>query len=718
MSISFSRAFASQRFPNTRLSMKLWVRLCCLSILTVIGLQVSPGQAQQALPAGASQAGLPVSKIVLYTSGVGYFQHDGRVDGRGEVTFHFKADNINDLLKSMVVQDLDGGQVTTVVYDSRDPLEKALKSFAIDLTANPGLGAVLQQIRGELLEVATPAPVRGTILGVEKKTERVGEREVIEIEYLNLLTDNGLRTIPLSQLQRVTLLNSRLEGELRQALDTLAARHNTEKKTVQVVFDGSGQRRVRLAYIVATPVWKTSYRLVLSDSSPPLLQGWAIVENTTDNDWQNVQLSLVSGRPISFVMDLYEPLYVERPTVVPELHAALRPPVYEQALETTGALSQKAERQEEERDEAQERRGLSRRADSPAKAQALAAPAAAPPAAEQPGLEIQQGVIAAAQAAALGELFEYTVRAPVSLVRQTSAMLPIVNAPVEGTKLSIYNARVHAKYPLHGVRLRNTTALSLMPGPITVFEGGGYVGDARLPDLAPGGEQLISYALDLKVEVEPAAPKTQQELVSVSLRKGILVATHKTIAETTYTIKNRDQKQKMLLLEHPWRPDWQLIAPGQASERTRDAYRFLVTLAPEQSTQLLVREEKPLQQTVRLLDAGPDRIAYYLQAQQLSPAVQQALQKAVTLRERLEQTRTQVQRLAQRLETITQEQSRIRQNMERLATNSDLYNRYVRKLDQQETEIDSLRKESDNLKATEERQKRELEEYLLGLDLN
>ena len=695
-----------------------------LSILGLLCLTSMPARAQQPpVSPGTLQAALPLSKIVLYTSGVGYFQRDGQVEGRIEVALRFKADKINDLLKSMVVQDLDGGQVSAVLYDSRDPLEKTLKSFPVDLTGSPGLGAVLQQMRGELLEVASPTPVRGMILGVEKKADPAGEHAMIEVEYLNLFTDEGLRTLPLHQIQRFTILNGKLQDELRQALVTLAAQHDTEKKAVRVVFDGTGRRHVRLAYVVEMPVWKTTYRLVLSDTTSAFLQGWAVVENTTDDDWQNVQISLVSGRPVSFIMDLYEPLYVARPVVQPELHAALRPPVHAQALEQAGGMQQKAEQEEEERDEAEDRGRQSHHAPALA-ARALAAPAAPPPpsaaptAADRPGLELQRGVVAAAEATALGELFEYSISTPVTLARQTSALLPIVHDTVQGTKLSIYNAQVHAKHPLNGVRLRNATALHLMQGPITVFEAGSYAGDARLPDLAPGGEQLISYAIDLKVEVESVAPATQPELVSVSLRKGTLLATHKAVAQTTYTVKNRDQKHKTVIVEHPLRPEWQLVAPEQPTERTRDAYRFAVAVVPEQSAQLLVREEKPLQQTVRLLDTGADRIAYYLQAQQLSPAVKQALQKVVSLRERLEQTRAQGQRLAQQLEAITQEQARIRQNMERLAANSDLYQRYVRKLDQQETEVDSLRKESNSLKTTEERQKRELDEFLLGLELN
>lgn len=693
--------------------------LLSVVLLNVLGM-VAWAQGPQRDPATEATA-LPLTKIVLYASGVGYFQRDGQVDGRGQVALRFKVDNINDLLKSMIVQDFDGGQATTVTYDSRDPITRTLKSFAIDLTDNAGLGHLLWQMRGERVAVATPNPVQGVILGVETKKERVGEQEVIEVEYVNLLTDHGLRSIPLSQVQHLQVLNEQLSAELRQALAVLAASHDTQKKTVTLAFDGTGRRRVRVAYIMETPVWKTSYRLVLSDTAPPFLQGWALVENTTDEDWQDVRLSLISGRPISFVMDMYEPLYAQRPVVVPEVYAALRPQVYGQAMESAGEALKEARVQEGGR--------ASGRADAPgekaeapaARQRALMAEAPPPPAsapAPRPApLTLDQGVAAAAQATELGELFEYAISTPVSLARQKSAMLPIVNEAVEGTKVSIYNQRVHAKHPLHGIRLRNATALHLLQGPVTVFDSGIYAGDARLEDVPPGQERLISYAMDLKTEVEPVSEAEQRELVAVSLRKGTLFATHKAMADKAYNIRNRDQKPRLVLIEHPFRADWQLTAPNAATERTRDVYRFAVNVAPGEGTRLRVREEKPLQQSVVLADSGPDVLAYYLRAPQVSDKVKEALQRVSGLRDRLDQTVQQVRRLDQQIRDISQEQARIRENMGRLAQNSELYNRYVRKLDQQESEIEKLRQDIEALKQTEEQQRRELNEYLMGLDI-
>ncbi|MBM3222601.1 MAG: DUF4139 domain-containing protein, partial [Candidatus Tectomicrobia bacterium] len=597
----------------------LWVGLLSMGWWTASLPGTANAQATPWLP-------LPLTNIVLYTSGVGYFQRDGQVDGHGQVVLRFKAETINDLLKSMIAQDFDGGQVRTVTYDSRDPLTRTLKSFAIDLTENAGLGHLLWQMRGERVDITTPNAVQGIILGVETKKERAGETHSIEVEYLNLLTDSGLRSLPLAQIQQLRVVNEQLNLELQQALAVLAASHDTQKKTVTFDFTGTGTRRVRVGYIMETPIWKTSYRLVLSETERPFLQGWALVENTTDEDWQDVRLTLMSGRPIAFTMDMYEPLYTQRPVVVPEVYAALRPQVYGQAMEKAGEAVKEAQLLEGRLDK-RRHEALGGNADAPSPAGAapsralLAEPkvAAAPAPPPVPAsLALDQGVESTAQTAEVGELFAYALSTPVSLPRQKSAMLPIVNDTVEGTKVAIYNQRVHARYPLHGLRLRNATALHLSQGPVTVFDGGVYAGDARLDDLPAGQERLLSYAMDLKTEVEPVSAPEQRELVTVSLRKGTLLVTQKAIAEKTYNIRNRDQKSRVVLVEHPFRAEWQLAAPTTASERTREAYRFTVTVEAGQGARLQVREEKPLQQSVALTDAGPDVLASYLRATQVS----------------------------------------------------------------------------------------------------
>ena len=684
-----------------------FIRLGLLATLWIIQTQLPSATA-------AETSTLPLSKVVLYSSGVGYFQHDGTIIDRAQLDLRFSAGQINDLLKSLVVQHFSGGKISTVTYSSRDQVAKALGSFGINLTGNPSLGQILIQLRGEQVDVSAPNPIRGTILGIEKKTETILDgqgRHILDQEYLSLVTDGGFRLLPLAQAQQIKLLNPALNAELHQALAVLATNHDSQRKTVSLMFDGTGRRTARVSYLAETPIWKTSYRLVLNNDAAPYLQGWAIVDNTTDQDWHNIRLALVSGRPISFIMDLYQPLYNPRPVVQPELYANVKPQVYGDAVEefktspaapASAALGKMKTERSTMESFASGRRSVA--------VEGLAA-------SDMAVDTIQATASADAIAQAKGELFEYRLETPVTLAKHTSALLPIINQTLQGQKVSIYHHATNPKHPLNGYRLKNTSLLHLMQGPITLFDEGAYAGDARIEDLPPGQERFISYALDLKVEVAPKQEGGTQELATVSLKKGTMLVSRRLVESHTYLIKNRDLKPKTIIVEHPSRPEWKLVEPKEATERTRDLYRFAVPTDPGKSATLHVKETLPLQESIHLMETGLDQILYYQQAKEIGAAVKEALQRIVQLRSKLDETRTQRTRQEQRIGEITAEHGRIRENMQRLQQNSDLYARYVKKLDQQETELEKIRKDIETLKHTEEDQRRELQHYLNNLDV-
>src|SRR5262249_44284478 len=412
------------------------------------------------------------------------------------------------------------------------------------------------------------ATVKGVIIGVEKQHRPVVKDQVVEIEQLNLLTDEGLRGVELGHVQRVQFSRPELERDFRKALEVLALGHDKLKKSVSLNFLGSGKRGVRVGYISESPIWKTSYRLSIdkdAGDNKALLQGWAIVENTTDEDWTNVRMGLVSGRPISFRMDLYEPLYVPRPLVEPELFASLRPPTY------SGDIAGKGKVRGGGGEGGLALKSSSGRAQ---RMQAHGIDSFSPTAPESLGLD--QGVASAAIATELGEYFKYELEQPVSLRRQKSALIPIVNEDVEASRVSIFNEAIHTKFPLLGLRFKNTTGLHLMQGPITVFEGNSYAGDARIGDLQPKETRLVSYAVDLGTEVLAESPKPAENLVSIKVYKGILHATRKLRQTRNYTVKNRSAHDRLVLLEHPYRSDWTLVVPEKPAERSRDVYRFEV----------------------------------------------------------------------------------------------------------------------------------------------
>jgi len=697
-----------------------WILVFTLcAILVARQAAAQAGQSAGSKPAGAQSAGtlsaeavLPLSRVVLFSSGVGYFQREGTVEGNASLELSFRTAEINDLLKSLVLRDLDGGQITGVNYASRDPVARTLRSFSIDLTGNPDLAGVLDQVRGEMLEVTASETVRGTLLGVESRSAVEGAAGAEET-WLNLLTERGLRSIALSQVREVRFLNSELDRELRAALALLAQSHSQDRKRVVLGFTGKGKRRVQVGYLLETPVWKTSYRLVLGNEQSHFLQGWAIVENTTDQDWRGVKLALVSGRPVSFAMDLYQPLYLSRPVVVPELYAGLRPQLYDEDLAAAAApqegLQKQAARPSPSRSLAGAAAPAARMAEE-AYAELEAAPALEP-------MDLRQGVTAAARAGEAGSFFQYALSLPVSLARQESAMLPIVGQDIEGRRVSIYNEASQPKHPMHGLKLKNTTSLTLMGGPITLFEAGSYAGDAQIDSLPAGAERLLSFALDLETEVAPAARSVPDRLVAVRIARGTLTSTVTYRREKTYTAKVRGTRGRELLIEHPLSPDWTLVEPREAQERTRDLYRFLVRLPAGGSQELLVAEERQAEQTVAVTNVSDELIAIYLRNPVVSQKVKDALtgvsrrkaELADTLRLRQEQER--------KAQSIRNEQSRIRQNMDSLSKDSALYKRYVSQLDAQETELAGFLTEIDRLAKKELDQRKALDDYILSIDV-
>jgi hypothetical protein len=533
-----------------------------------------------------------------------------------------------------------------------------------------------------------------------------------------------VRSLKMSEVQRVRFLSPILDGEFRKALETLALSHDTAKKAVSINFAGSGKRNVRVGYVVENPIWKTSYRLVLDKDkkAAPYLQGWAVVENPTDEDWKDVRMALVSGRPISFQMDLYTPLYVPRPVVEPELFASLRPVAY-----SGGIGGEKIKKQVEDSNKTQEAterkiellketRELIARQE---RIQARLEPTKKDPWADagKEGFDLRSGAQSVAQAAKLGDSFQYTIDRPVTLPRQKSALLPIINKDVQATRLSIYNERTQAKFPLLGLRLKNTSGAHLMQGPITVYEGSNYAGDARILDLQPNEERLLSYAVDLGTEVNPVPSSDNGRLTAVKAVKGVVYTTIRIRETKTYTIANRNDQERTVLIEHPVRNDFHLVDTDKPAETAADFHRFEVKVPAGKDGKLVVTEERQLNSNVAINNLDDNNIRVFLNSPVTSAKVKSALQEAMKLRWETAKTQREIGEQERQLKVIVDDQTRLRANLKEMPATAAAYKRYLEKFDAQETQIESFQKEIKRLQGIEHSQKKEFEDFLANLNV-
>jgi hypothetical protein len=669
---------------------------------------------------------LPIGQVVLFSSGVGYFQREGSVEGKARVDLSFPIQDINDLLKSMVVRDLDGGHVSTVSYDSNAPIERTLKSFAVNLTTNPSFAQILNQARGEKVEIVLqqtnatqPGTLTGTLIGCEKQKQAVGGKDTVEVELLNMWCSDGMRSLKMPEVQRVRFLNPILDTEFKKALETLALSHDTQKKSVSINFVGEGKREVRVSYVVENPIWKTSYRLVLDKQThKPFLQGWAVVENPTDEDWKDVRMALVSGRPISFQMDLYQPLYVPRPVVEMELFASLRPVAYSGGLNqdhdklaagAPPAPSMPTMGQALKKEDQSFGRGLRSAPGNAAFADGVRKQL-------DDRMNLNAGVSSVASAAKLGDFFQYAIDKPVTLTRQKSALLPIINKDVEGSRVSIYNERTQAKFPLLGLRFKNTSGLHLMQGPITVFEGSNYAGDARILDLQPNEERLLSYAVDLGTEVNPVPSSDNGRITQVKAVKGILHTTTKVRETKTYTIKNRNEQERTVLIEHPVRNDFTLVSTAKPIEKASDFYRFQLKVAPGKTEHETVTEERVIQQSVVLTNLDDNNIRHFINQTVTSDKVKTGLNEAMKLRWSMQKTQSEIAELQRQLDTIRNDQPRLRANLKELPQSSDAFKRIVAKFNEQESQIEKYLADIKKLQGVEHEQRKTFEDYLAAFN--
>jgi hypothetical protein len=716
------------------------VLLAGLAVPALAQDHAAPPHSPDRAPTAAAPASLPIRTITLYRSGVGYFERRGTIDAGDKTSLHFATDQINDMLKSMVILDPQQA-LESVSYGSKEPLARRLAAFGINIADEPTLATILGRIRGTKARfVTSDGTISGVVLGVESRAQAQGNaHEPIAVPYVNVVTEQGIRSVNLTTLASVELADKDLNAELMKALGAIAEHQADRVKSVDLTFGGNGARSVVVAYVSEMPIWKTSYRLVLPEQPEdrkdpkeqgglPTIQGWAIVENTTDEDWENVRLGLVAGRPVSFQMDLYEPLYVARPEIPVPTVPGVMPRVYQDAaaFETGRALEGAANgtmgfrRAEAPRIDLQEALRKSVGGGGSGGQSPFRAADGRDTDAEKPISAddlIRYSAAARAGGGEIGEVFEYTLKTPVSIARQRSAMLPILASAINGRRVSIFNRADGAEHPMRGVELTNSTGLQLIPGPISVFDGAAYAGDAQIGHITTGDKRLLAYAVDLDVQAL-VKEESQSNVKSIKIVSGLIQQTTKQVSKVKYAFANKDAKRpRQILVEQPKVAGWDLVEPKKPTEETTDLYRFELPLAPGASDSISVVQERTDVQSFAVTQYDFNTLLAYAKDGRASQAVVDAVKHAAELQAAAAETERRIALLTQERQTIDQDQARIRQNMAAVARDTDLYRRYTARLNEQETRLEAIRDQTQKENDTLTQQRRELDAYVRSLNV-
>jgi hypothetical protein len=635
-------------------------------------------------------ADIPVREVILYKSGVGYFERGGVLHAGESGRLDFRASDMNDVLKSLTISEQNGAKVTGLHYDSSEPLERKLAEFPFKVEGQASLALFLDQMRGARVDLKYGAEtISGTI--VSGRIVNAGDKQPEREQLVALLDSGELRTLDLAAASSIRFADPALQSELRDYLAVVNRSRSTDKRSIYIDSSDSRERQIAAGYTIPTPVWKSSYRLIFDGKSEPKLEGWAIVDNTTGEDWSNVRLAVVSGRPVSFISNLYAPKYVARQTVeLPEEHAAA-PILYGGAVDELKPAAVA---------------GLpaaQRRFDkSMARAQAgIFGGVAGGTAADANGF-FQPGVGAVSvrvAAADLGELFEYRFDTPVTIKKDESAMLPFLQQQIGARKLLIYS-ETYGEHPMNAAELTNSTGKTLDGGPITVFDAASYAGEALFDTLKTGDKRLISYAVDLGTRVTTKFDSSREMVREIHVNRGLLT-TSSAIDETkTYTIRNVDQKPKTLIIEQPQRPEYKLV--GQKPfETTASANRFEVKLGADATEKFPVTEERVFDTTTAISSLTPDVLLAYVQNKALPEVARRQLQQIAGVKRQIAGFDNQIRELDSNITSIVNEEVRIRQNIQSLnqvSGQQDQVQKYARQLATQEGELARLRDQASDLK--------------------
>ena len=722
----------------------LWLALATMSYAqTSAQPTVRPATA-----ATGSAARLPVTRVILYKNGVGYFEHSGRIRGNQDVDIDFTTAQLNDVLKSLTVLDLGKGRITGVSYNSTASLERRLGSLHLPVGENPTTVQFLDALRGARLEVRSgSANVSGRLLSIDQRELPVKDDQKITVNQLSIVTDNGeVRVFDLNPATSVRIEEKDVNEQVGKYLGMVASTRDQDVRRMAISTAGDGDRELLVSYISEVPVWKCTYRIVVPKEGKPLLQGWAIVDNTVGEDWKNVELSLVAGAPQSFVQELSQPYYTRRPVVPLPENAMVTPQTHEATMEESEVVNGQ----------------LRSPTTIPNSVKEDGAPAGIPGGQaggviggilSGSGAGIGSGFGAGhgggtgggvfrvggggrdhfeatavakslettttvAQTQELGDLFEYKLKDRVTIRKNQSAMVPILQARIDAEKVSVWNPSQPSV--LRALWINNSSELTLDGGSFNVLETDAFAGEGLMDPIKPGEKRLLSYAADLGLLVDEKQKSEKQKITKIVIAHGAMTQITEEREEHIYTIRNRDTSARTVVIEHPARPGWQLADGTEPAESTASFHRFRLNAEPKKTTIVSVKEYRPISTRYQLTNVSDGQVDYFVSQNAVNAEVEKMLRRVVGQKNAIAAFEADIAARKAQMSSIAEDQQRVRENMKALKGSSEekaLVERYARELNDQEDRVQSLQHEISDLQQRRDSAQKALTEMIEGFEL-
>jgi len=718
------------------------IHYLCVTVLFAETVFAQTAPVQQAKPEAEAKestgnASLPVKKVVLYKNGVGYFEHSGRVHGNQELGIEFTTAQLNDVLKSLTVVDLNGGKISAVRYNSVAPLSERLKSLQIPLSEDVTSAAFLIALRGTRVEVRNgTASALGKVFSVETVKKESSKGGTLEVTQLAIVTDAGeLRLFELGPGVTVRAAESEIREDVSRYLNLMGSTRSKDVRRMTISATGSGERNLFVSYISEVPVWKSTYRIVVPKApGTPFLQGWAIIDNTVGEDWKDVQLSMVSGAPQSFIQNISQPYYTRRPVVPLPQSVMLTPQAHEASMEEEAqsagpAMGRLVAPMVIPRAVGGVAGGVPGGVAGGSAGGVIGgvvggAPPPPPPVSvdnaeveteEAEATEALENETAAAVGSNTGELFEYALKEKITVMKNQSALVPIVQSPIEAEKVTLVTAQDDGEVqgrPLRALWLRNTSGLTLDGGTFNILEQDSFAGEGIMEILHPGERRLLSYAADTALRVTSKEGEESKTAKRVIVMKGVMTVTREERSERVYTLHNADTTPRQVILEHPIREHWKLAGDLKPEDTGATYYRFRVSVEPGKTEKLDVKESRPAETSIYVSTITDSQVAAFVEEKTIKPALEEALRRVIAKKSEISSVEQEMRLRQAEMEAIDKDQARLRENMKALKGSPEekaLLQRYTKQLDGQEDRLAALKKESSDLQGKRTKLQGELE---------
>lgn len=681
---------------------------------------------------------LPIRRVILYSNGVAYVERRGVVSGNAEINLSFKQSQVDDVLKSMVVLDLGKGKIGAVSYNSSAPVASRMAEIPFSVGAltgeGGGIAGVLAQLQGAKVAVtSTKGAATGSILTVERRQIKT-EKETLTTSVLVIASESGeISTFDLNDVKSLKLLDAGTQRDLNEFSNAAASARRRDAKTITITSDGSEQREMIVSYTIAAPIWKTTYRVVLDEAGKPFFQGWAIVDNVSEEDWQNVQLSLVSGSPISFIQQLQKPFYRYRPIVPTSPDLQLTPQVYEPGGNLQNSIPQERERnvpagstfssqlQVQPQISQQYSTVGAGRGDGNSNFRSVTADSNSTTVSEalQNSQDNYQNSTVGEE---IGDLFEYRIEQPVTVLRDKSALIPIIQTKMDGERAAIYNEAVRRDRPMSGLLLKNLTTLTFEAGSLTVLDGNAYAGEALMDRLKAKEQRLISFALDLGTHIRVRNNADREPAKIIKVVNGIFQVHYFQTSEKVYQITNQTNRPKVLYIEYPVQDGWTLSDDTPKPDYTTQKYhRFRVELAGFEEKELKIRVRQALADNYQLTSLSRTDLQLFVSQRYINEETRARLEKLIDLRIKIAEIENRLNSFEEEVGKIEEDQKRLRENIEALSKTPEaktLIARYIAKANDQETRLEELEKERRNLETERTRLEGELTQAIRAFTIS